>query len=87
VSGASFTKDHRTLAAVGAAPNHFSEVFVSPVGDFAPKTLTDMAAQWKEFRLGTRELVQWNSVDGAAIEGVLISRRITIRRENIRCWW
>ena len=72
VPDASFTRDHRTLAAVGAAPNHFSEVFVSPVADFAPKTLTDMAAQWKEFRLGTRELVQWNSVDGAAIEGVLI---------------
>ncbi len=72
VPDATFTKDHRTLAAVGAAPNHFSEVFVSPVADFAPKLLTDMGAQWKEFRLGTRELVQWNSVDGAAIEGVLI---------------
>jgi dipeptidyl aminopeptidase/acylaminoacyl peptidase len=72
VPDASFTKDHRTLAAVGAAPNHFPEVFVSPVSDFAPKALTDMAAQWKEFRLGTRELVHWNSVDGTAIEGVLI---------------
>ena len=28
-AGASFTKDHRTLAAVGAAPNHFAEIFVS----------------------------------------------------------
>ena len=35
--GASFTKDHRTLAATGAAPNHFPEIFVSSVSDFAPQ--------------------------------------------------
>ena len=69
---ATFTKDHRTLAGVGASPNHFAEVVISPLSAFAPKALTDMAAQYEEFRLGTRELVQWNSVDGAAIEGVLI---------------
>ncbi len=69
---ATFTKDHRTLAAVGSLPNQFAEVILSPVADFAPKALTDMAAQWKDFRLGTRELVEWKSVDGAPIEGILI---------------
>jgi dipeptidyl aminopeptidase/acylaminoacyl peptidase len=69
---ASFTRDHRSLAAVGAAPDRFAEVVVSPVDRFAPHPLTDMAAQWKDFQLANRELVQWKSADGTVIEGVLI---------------
>ncbi len=72
VAEASFTKDHRTLAAVGAAPNHFAEVLVSSVGDFAPKMLTDAGAQWSRFHLTTKEVVEWKSSDGAAIQGILI---------------
>jgi dipeptidyl aminopeptidase/acylaminoacyl peptidase len=71
-SGASFTKDYRTMAGVGAAPNHFAEAYVSPTSDFSPRHLTDVAAQWKDFKLTTREVIQWKSSDGAAIEGVLI---------------
>ena len=72
VAGASFTRDHRTLAAVGAASGHFSELFVAAVDDFAPRYLTDMGGQWKEFQLATREVVEWKSADGTAIEGILI---------------
>ena len=36
VLDASFTPDHKLLAAVGAAPNHFQEVFVTQAKDFAP---------------------------------------------------
>ncbi len=57
---------------MGAAPNHFPEVLVSSTADFAPKTLTDVAAQWKPFHLTTREVVEWKSTDGAAIQGILI---------------
>ena len=71
-SGASFTKDHRTFAGVGAAPNRFAEIFVSPAAGFAPKYLTDVSAQWKDFQLTTREVVSWKSSDGATIEGILI---------------
>jgi dipeptidyl aminopeptidase/acylaminoacyl peptidase len=71
-SGASFTKDHRTIACVGAAPNRFAEIFVSPVAGFAPKYLTDVSVQWKDFQLTTREVVSWKSSDGATIEGILI---------------
>jgi dipeptidyl aminopeptidase/acylaminoacyl peptidase len=70
--GASFTKDYRTMAGVGAGPNRFTDVYVSAVSDFAPKYLTDTAAQWKDFKLSTREVIQWKSSDGATIEGVLI---------------
>ncbi|MGA2115253.1 MAG: S9 family peptidase [Bryobacteraceae bacterium] len=71
-SGASFTRDHRTFAGVGAGPNHFAEIFVSPAAGFAPKYLTDVSAQWKDFQLSTREVVSWKSSDGATIEGILI---------------
>ncbi len=71
-SGATFTKDHRTFAGVGAAPNHFAEVFVSSTSDFAPKYLSEVAGQWKDFKLTTREVVSWKSSDGATIEGILM---------------
>ncbi|HUA83051.1 MAG TPA: S9 family peptidase, partial [Bryobacteraceae bacterium] len=72
VQGASFTKDHRTLAAVGAAPNHWPEVLVSAVSDFAPHVVTDMGAQWKQFQLAKREVIEWKSGDGTPVEGILI---------------
>ena len=72
VSGATFTADHKSFAAVGAAPNHFPEVFYSSTSDFAPRILSDISAQWKGFDLTTRETVQWKSYDGATIEGVLM---------------
>jgi dipeptidyl aminopeptidase/acylaminoacyl peptidase len=69
---ASFTPDHHTLASVGALPNHFTEVFISPVRDFAPRYLTNLSGQWKDFRLTTREVIEWKSADGTPIQGVLI---------------
>ena len=69
---ASFTQDHKTLAGVGAAPNRFAEVYTSSVSDFAPRYLTEVASQWKDFKLTTREAIQWKSTDGAAVEGILI---------------
>ncbi len=70
--GASFTRDHRTMASVGAMPNRFADVYVSAVKDFAPKYLTNMSEQWKEFHLATREVIEWKSTDGTTIQGVLV---------------
>ncbi|HUB81006.1 MAG TPA: S9 family peptidase [Bryobacteraceae bacterium] len=70
--GASFTKDHKTFAGMGAAPNHFAEIFVSPASDFVPKYLTDVSAQYRDFKLATREVISWKSSDGATIEGILM---------------
>ena len=72
VTGATFSADHRTFAALGAAPNHFVEVLVSSSADFAPKYLSDVSGQWKDFQLTTREVISWKSADGAAIEGILM---------------
>jgi dipeptidyl aminopeptidase/acylaminoacyl peptidase len=68
----SFTADFRQVAFVGAGANDYPEVFVSSVKPFQPKRVTAMADQLKEFRLATREVIQWKSTDGTPIEGVLI---------------
>ncbi len=71
-SEATFTRDHKTMAGIGAASNHFAEVYLSPVSDFSPKYLTDVGSQWKGFKLTTREAIQWKSTDGAEVEGILM---------------
>ena len=71
-NGVSFTRDHRVMASVGAMPNHFSEVFVSQVEDFAPRYLTTVGQQWKDFKLTTREMIEWKSTDGTPVQGVLV---------------
>jgi dipeptidyl aminopeptidase/acylaminoacyl peptidase len=68
----SFTRDFKQVAFVGAAPNNYTEVYVSAVKPFAPKRLTAMADQLKDFRLARREVISWKSTDGIEIEGVLI---------------
>ena len=67
----SFTPDFKTVAFVTEDPAHMAEVFVSSVSPFAPKKLTDMTAQVKDWTLGTVEVISWKSQDGAEIEGVL----------------
>ena len=68
----SFTRDFRIMAAAGAGPNRFAEVFTTPVAEFAPRILTDVSAQYKDYKLAKREVVQWKSTDGTPIEGILI---------------
>jgi dipeptidyl aminopeptidase/acylaminoacyl peptidase len=68
----SFTRDYQQAAFVAAAPNEYAEVYVSPLTDFAPRKLTAMGEQFKDFQLAKREVIQWKSTDGTAIEGVLI---------------
>jgi dipeptidyl aminopeptidase/acylaminoacyl peptidase len=68
---ASFTPDFKAVAIVTQDPTHMAELFVSSVSPFAPKKLTDMTAQVKDWNLGSVEVVSWKSQDGAVIEGVL----------------
>jgi dipeptidyl aminopeptidase/acylaminoacyl peptidase len=68
---ASFTKDFSALAFLAEDASQMAEVFVSPVARFAPRQLTDMTVQVKDWTLGTVEVVSWKSQDGSTIEGVL----------------
>lgn len=72
VMGGSFSKDHKSAAVIGAAPNSYAEVYVTHLQPFAPRPLTDFKAQYKDFSPANREVIRWKSKDGAEIEGVLI---------------
>lgn len=71
-SQVSFTGDFKTITFIGAGANAYPEVYVSAVKPFQPKRLTSMGDQMKDFRLATREVIEWKSTDGTPIEGVLI---------------
>jgi dipeptidyl aminopeptidase/acylaminoacyl peptidase len=67
----SFTRDFQTIAFLAPDATHMEELYVSPVSSFAPRKLTDLTAQVKDWKLGTVEVVSWKSQDGATIEGIL----------------
>jgi len=69
---ASFTRDFRQALAAGAEPNDFIELYLVETGTQKRRPLTDYRAQFKEFKLASRELIRWKSKDGVEIEGVLI---------------
>jgi Tol biopolymer transport system component len=78
------TKDGRMAALTIATAEHVGEIFVTELGKWAPRKLTDLSAQVKDWTLPTSEVISWKSRDGAEIEGVL-TRRGSTRRRSIRC--
>jgi dipeptidyl aminopeptidase/acylaminoacyl peptidase len=68
----SLTRDAKQMAFTASSPTSLSEVFVSDVRSFAPRALTKMTEQTRDFVMGTREVISWKSNDGTMIEGVLI---------------
>jgi dipeptidyl aminopeptidase/acylaminoacyl peptidase len=67
----SFTKDFGMTAFLAPDATHMAELYVSRVSPFAPRKLTDMTAQVKDWKLGTVEVVSWKSQDRTTIEGIL----------------
>jgi dipeptidyl aminopeptidase/acylaminoacyl peptidase len=70
--GFSLTRDGKRLAFTAPSPTALSEVFVSDLQSFAPRKLTALTDQVKDWKLATREVISWKSQDGATIEGILI---------------
>ncbi|MCI0485521.1 MAG: S9 family peptidase [Blastocatellia bacterium] len=68
----SLTGDGKRMAFTASSPTSVNEVFISDVKNFSPRALTNMTEQTKRFILGAREVISWQSKDGATIEGVLI---------------
>jgi dipeptidyl aminopeptidase/acylaminoacyl peptidase len=68
----SFARAGDRMAFVAGSPTSMNEIFVSAVRGFAPRKLTDVTEQARNYTLGTREVISWKSQDGATIEGVLI---------------
>jgi dipeptidyl aminopeptidase/acylaminoacyl peptidase len=71
VEDASFSKDFKTAAFISESAAQMGELYVTAVSPFAPRKLTDITAQVKDWTLGTVEVVAWKSQDGARIEGIL----------------
>lgn len=71
-SSFSFASDGKTVAFVANSPTSLGEVFVATLSEWSARKLTDISAQVRDFKLGTREVVSWKSQDGATIEGILI---------------
>ncbi len=74
-SGFSLSRDQATVAFTVATSTALPELAVSPLASFAPRVVTSMSAQIRDWKLGTREVVRWKSRDGAEIEGILIKPR------------
>jgi dipeptidyl aminopeptidase/acylaminoacyl peptidase len=70
--GFSFTNDGKEIAFTAASPNSVSEVYIASITSFSPRKLTSMTELVQDFSLGSREIISWQSKDGATIEGVLI---------------
>jgi len=70
-SGFSFSRDYKTVAYRAALNNQYGEIYTTSVASWQGKRLTAMGDQLKGFTLAHREVVSWNSGDGATIEGVL----------------
>ena len=73
VARPSFNAAYTRAASICGAANEYAEVCEGPLdAAFEPKPLTTMRDQLNGFDIGTREVVQWKSRDGARIEGILI---------------
>ena len=75
LSGFSLSHDQEAVAFVVLTPSTLPEIAVASLNAFAPRVITSMSAQIREWKLGTREVVRWNSRDGTGIEGILVKPR------------
>ena len=67
----SLTPDGTTTAFIGSSATEFPDVYIAPVQTMAARKISDTGAQIASWPKHTREVVKWESQDGAEIEGVL----------------
>ncbi|NKB88612.1 MAG: prolyl oligopeptidase family serine peptidase [Acidobacteria bacterium] len=69
--GVDFSDDGRVVVVEAASRDTLDELFVGSPADFDLEQLTNTTAQVEDWDLGSREVIQWTSEDGAEVEGVL----------------
>lgn len=67
----SVSADNSSLALLGDAPSHSSEVFAAVNGQ-EPTRLTDVNPWLNDRRLGKQEIIRYAARDGQMVEGILI---------------
>lgn len=70
VSQATLAASGKALALVLTDSDLPPEVYVSPVGRFVPRAVSEVNKEYRAFRLGRTEVVRWRAPDGVEIEGL-----------------
>ncbi len=72
IGRANFSTDGKMMAFAAPSATSLNEIYVTDTANFAPRKLTAMTDQVKNYKLATREVISWQSQDGATIEGILL---------------
>ena len=67
-----YARDGRTAAIAGESPDTLAEIYRLAPDAAQPERVTRMTERTADWDVGTREVVQWQSKDGATVEGVLL---------------
>lgn len=70
-SAFSMSRDGSTFAFLGSNATRYPEIYSALVAGGKPRQLTRLGDQLRGWALGSSEVIQWKSRDGATIEGVL----------------
>ena len=71
INSVSFSENNNTAAILAYDRTSLPEIYKTSMTDYQPAAVTNMTGQISDWDVGTREVVQWKSKDGAEIEGVL----------------
>ena len=69
--GMSLAEDENTIAFAGYDRSTLMEIYRTTLDSYKPVKITDMTAQVKDWKAGSRDVIQWRSKDGVLIEGIL----------------
>ncbi|MEM6845142.1 MAG: S9 family peptidase [Bacteroidota bacterium] len=67
----SFSQNGENLALQGRSATQLTEIYTTTTRQWEPVAVSNMTQQIQDMRVGSSEVIQWNSRDGVAIEGVL----------------
>ena len=73
IGPADYSADGRILAFKGEGIDTLGEIYLLEAAGERPRRLTRMTEQSEGWRVGGREVIEWKSEDGTAIEGVLLT--------------
>jgi len=71
IGSISFAHGAAAAAFSSQTGNMLTEIYKTSVNSWQPVKITDMTAQIDDWKIGTREVIEWKSKDGAVIEGIL----------------
>jgi dipeptidyl aminopeptidase/acylaminoacyl peptidase len=66
-----FSQNHSRITVAASSIGHCAEIHLIDVADGSTRFLTNINDTLADWRLGRSEVIQWESVDGTLIEGVL----------------